>query len=132
MMDLPAELAELLAAAKRARDHAYAPYSRFLVGAAVRGASGEVHIGCNVENASYGGTICAERAAVCAAVAAGERRIVAVAVFTLAERLTMPCGLCRQVLFELGADATLVAATAQQQRVTSVRALLPEPFEWGP
>jgi cytidine deaminase len=93
--------ARLLRAARAARQNAHAPYSRFHVGAAVL-AGRRVHPGCNVENASYGLTICAERNAVAAAVAAGARRIDAAVVVTATEVPTPPCGACLQVLAELG------------------------------
>jgi cytidine deaminase len=99
---------KLLAAARAVRRHAHAPYSRFRVGAAVWDERGGVHVGCNVENASYGLTVCAERNALAAAVAAGARRIRAVAVVTDSRPPAPPCGACRQVLAELGADDTLV------------------------
>lgn len=119
---------ELVEAARQVRERAHAPYSGFSVGAAVRTKSGAVFVGCNVENASYGGTVCAERNAIAAAVAAGEREIVDVAVFTEAESPTMPCGLCRQVILELGADARIVAATSSACKYSTLRELLPEPF----
>ncbi len=106
------ELDTLIAAARAVREHAYAPYSHFQVGAAVRTAEGQVYTGCNVENASYGLTICAERAAVCAAMAAGARRIVAVAVVAGENAPTPPCGACRQVLAEFGPDMAVVLAAA--------------------
>ena len=121
--------AHLVTLARQVRDRAYAPYSRFSVGAAVRaqqagplpdvGAqqagplhrSGATFAGCNVENASFGLTICAERNAVFQAVAAGVRRIDAVAVVTDAPTPTMPCGACRQVLREFGPDMVVIGAT---------------------
>ena len=106
------ELDTLIAAARAVREHAYAPYSHFQVGAAVRTAEGQVYTGCNVENASYGLTICAERAAVCAAMAAGARRIVAVAVVAGENAPTPPCGACRQVLAEFGPDMAVALAAA--------------------
>ena len=97
----PGVRARLVKAARAARENAHAPYSRFLVGAAVL-AGRRIHAGCNVENASYGLTICAERNAVAAAVAAGARRVDAVVVVTATEVPTPPCGACLQVLSELG------------------------------
>ncbi|MEQ1822413.1 MAG: cytidine deaminase [Fimbriimonadaceae bacterium] len=96
----------LLSAAADARLKAYAPYSNYQVGAAVEDENGAIHVGCNVENISYGGTICAERSAVSRMIEQGGRRIVAVAVVTVDGGT--PCGLCRQVISEFADDATLV------------------------
>jgi cytidine deaminase len=121
---------ELVRRATEAREHAYAPYSTFRVGAAVVGASGRVYTGCNVENASFSHTCCAERVAVFKAVSEGETAIVAVAVVTDTSPPAGPCGACRQVLHEHGADATVVLANpAGDQARTTVRALLPDGFE---
>lgn len=119
---------ELLAAARAVRKQAYAPYSGYAVGAAVRAATGRIFTGANVENASYGLTICAERAAVCAAVAAGCSDLVAVAVVT--PDAGMPCGACRQVLAEFGPDMLVLAASPRQGqcRTMSLSELLPETF----
>jgi len=119
---------DLLAVAWRAREHAYAPYSRFAVGAAVLGGSGRIYPGVNVENASYGLTLCAERCAVSSAVAAGEREIRAVAVVTDAEAVTPPCGACRQVLAEFGAPQVFAANARGHRRVWSLNELLPDAF----
>jgi cytidine deaminase len=123
--------ARLLAAARQVRRRAHAPYSRFKVGAAVLDERGRIHVGCNVENASYGLTICAERSAVTAAVAAGARRVTAVVVITDADPPGSPCGACRQVLAELAPAAApvLLAGPKGRARATfTVGGLLPEAF----
>ena len=97
---------DLLKRARAAAEHAYAPYSEFPVGAAALASDGSIHTGCNIENASYGLTICAERAAVSAAVGAGHRQIVAVAVSAPKVAGTTPCGACRQFLNEFRPGAT--------------------------
>jgi cytidine deaminase len=119
----------LIEAATDTRLAAHAPYSQFQVGAAVLTRSGEIFAGCNVENASYGLTICAERAAVCSAVAAGHKDLVAVAVATAGGH--SPCGACRQVLSEFGPamDVLLVDADDPQNvRRTKLDQLLPDQF----
>lgn len=126
------DLQGLVRLAEAAREHAYAPYSRFRVGAALLAESGKVYVGCNVENATYGATICAERAAVCAMVAAGESKLLAVAVFSDAATPATPCGICRQVLAEFADDARVVVATPRMQQVFSLAALLPEKFALVP
>jgi cytidine deaminase len=122
-----------LALFEEARDaaaHAHAPYSRFRVGAAVRTLGGGTFRGCNVENASYGLSVCAERSAVFAAVAAEGpgMRLDAVAVFADA-RTVPPCGACRQVIAEFGRDARVIFLSAGEPVVTSASALLPHRFE---
>ena len=122
--------ADLIQAAAAVRLHAFAPYSRFKVGAAVRGASGRIHTGCNVESASFGLTCCAERVAVFKAVSEGEREIVAVAVVTDVSPPAAPCGACRQILFEFGPDMAVVRANLSGERVDAVmRDLLPDGFD---
>jgi len=124
----------LEAAALAARGRAYAPYSRYHVGAALLDDAGRVHAGCNVENASYGLTICAERGAVMKMVSEGGRRVVAVVVVTGGDEAGSPCGACRQVLAELAGDApvrmlAVDPAGQETQRVdSSVDALLPRAF----
>ena len=117
---------DLLAAAAAARERAYAPYSRFKVGAALRTVSGRIYTGCNVENVSFGGTICAERTAIVKAVSEGEREFSAIAVVT--QTGVSPCGICRQVLLEFAPAMTVIIADTQGHvRVTSVQELLPDP-----
>ena len=117
----------LIARAMEARRQAYAPYSDFAVGAALLGKSGRVYTGCNVENASYGLSICAERVAVFKAVSEGERDFEAIAVVT--EKGVTPCGACRQVLMEFGEDIQVVVAdVAGEYRVLALRELLPDAF----
>lgn len=125
----PSGLVEL---AERAREHAYAPYSRFRVGAALLTEAGNVYVGCNVENATYGATICAERAAICAMVAGGENKLTAIAVFSDADPPATPCGICRQVLAEFAEDAVVIVATARQRSTLSLANLLPERFALAP
>ena len=109
---------------------AYAPYSGFRVGAAILTGSGDVHAGCNVENASYGATICAERAAVCALISAhGQQEITEIVVVTDAVSPWPPCGVCRQVLWEFGPRARVWWANLQGQASTSLMSeLLPHAF----
>lgn len=123
-----AEERELVDAARAVREHAYAPYSRFRVGAAIRASSGNLYVGCNVENATFGATICAERSAIAQMVAAGDHEIAAVAVFTDAAELAMPCGICRQVIHEHGRGATVVAANPRGFARSSIGELLPNAF----
>ncbi|MBI2941273.1 MAG: cytidine deaminase [Chloroflexi bacterium] len=128
-MSDPADLDRLLARAWAARARAYAPYSGFLVGAAVQGASGAIYTGCNVENASIGLTVCAERVAVFQAVLAGERALIAAAVVAASPAPPTLCGACRQVLREFAADLPLVCANqAGQRRVYRLGELLPDSF----
>ena len=124
MIDEPQRLIEQ---ALLARTRAYAPYSNYLVGAAVLTQDGNVILGCNVENASYGATICAERVALTAAVALGHTSFTAIAVVT--KDGGSPCGICRQVMAELGPEMIVYIADALgQYRTTSVRDLLPDLF----
>ena len=116
--------AELIEAAQRVRGSAYAPYSGFAVGAAVEAGSGTIYAGCNVENASYGLTLCAERVAILKAVSAGERTITALAVDS--EPGATPCGACRQVLREFAPGLRVIYEGGNGERVeTTIEALLP-------
>jgi cytidine deaminase len=125
-------LEELVNAARDVRVNAHAPYSKFRVGAAVLGASGNVYVGCNVENATYGATICAERAAVCAMIAAGETKAKAIAVYTDCSPVATPCGICRQVLSEFAEDMPIILAGPGQHSELSLAALLPNRFIFNP
>jgi cytidine deaminase len=118
----------LVTAAKAAQDRAYAPYSNFRVGAALESESGEVFVGCNVENASYGLTICAERAAVCAAVSAGARRFRRAVVVSDCDPPAAPCGACRQVLSEFGRDLRVDAVGPSGHASWTMAELLPAAF----
>jgi cytidine deaminase len=120
----------LLEAALEARLRAYAPYSRFQVGAALEDDQGRIFTGCNIENASYGLTICAERVAAFAAMAAGARSFRRLAVATDSGGLTPPCGACRQVLWELCRDITVTLVNPSGHTETfQLSDLLPRPFD---
>lgn len=108
-----AEREQLVTAACEQRTHSYSPYSRFRVGAALLGKSGKVYLGTNVENASFGLSICAERSAVVRAVADGETEFVAIAVCADGPKPTAPCGACRQVLLEFGPQMSVILAGDQ-------------------
>ncbi|MBP8228078.1 MAG: cytidine deaminase [Pararheinheimera sp.] len=122
--------AELARAAKAASEQAYAPYSKFPVGVAVQAQSGKIYTGCNVENASYGGTICAERNAIAAAIVAGERQFVGLMVYTPQDQLTPPCGICRQVIAEFFTPDSPVRSCnhLDQQQEWTLEQLLPSAF----
>jgi cytidine deaminase len=122
-----AEREALIDAAMQIRDRAYVPYSHYQVGAALLGGDRQIYTGVNVENASYGLTICAERTAVVSMVAAGQQRILAVAVAT--DNAGSPCGACRQVLVEFADDVPVYLIDADRKvRELTVRGLLPEHF----
>ena len=118
----------LIEAARRAQQQAYAPYSRYRVGAAVEGEDGSVFTGCNVENASYGLVMCAERVAIGAAVAAGVRQFRRVVVASDSEPPAPPCGACRQVIFEFAPDAEVLAVGPRSSHRWIMRELLPAAF----
>jgi cytidine deaminase len=128
---LPAITAEqLVLAARSARERAYAPFSKFKVGAAVEDEDGKIYTGCNVENATYGLTMCAERIAVFKAISEGASKLVRVAVVANTEKLTPPCGACRQILWEFCGDAELIlanpAGASERLRMSQV---FPRPFD---
>ena len=132
----PARKSELIASARAVARHAYVPASGFTVGAAVLTPDGGIYTGCNVENASFGLTVCAERNAVGQAVAAGLREIVAVAVWTPLVEPGTPCGACRQVLAEFappnGEMVVVLVGTGDEQVELSLTDLLPRPFRFRP
>ena len=118
----------LIESARAVRDAAYAPYSGFQVGAAVISESGHIYVGCNVENASFGATLCAERAAIAQMVAGGEKQLLTVAIFVDAEEPAMPCGICRQVIAEFGRHVEVVSCTPKVHKHTTIEQLLPDAF----
>ena len=129
MSAAPVDWPALKAAALAARARAYAPYSEYKVGAALLAAAGEVFPGCNVENATFGATCCAERTAVFSAVAAGHTSFRAIAVATAGPDAGTPCGICRQVLAEFGADIDVLCFTPEGAEARYVLSdLLPHAF----
>jgi cytidine deaminase len=118
-------------AAARALRRAYAPYSQFPVGAAVLANDGSIYVGCNVENSSYGLTLCAERVAIHTAVASGRRRLTALAVVGPSGITLTPCGACRQVMEEFGVQTVVIAGPRGAPAVISLPALLPIPYTRG-
>lgn len=125
-------LRELIDQACQVRQRSYSPYSRFRVGAALRGKSGRIYLGTNVENASFGLSICAERSAVSRAVTEGEREFYAIAICADGQEPTPPCGACRQVLLEFGPETLVLLAgekgAAGPVQQFTVAQLLPEAF----
>ena len=119
---------ELLNAALSARERAYAPYSKFLVGAAVLAKSGKIYTGCNIENASYGLTVCAERNALFSAVGAGEREFTALCVVGDTEAPISPCGACRQVMAEFKVPRIILANLKDDIKEYTLEELLPYGF----
>jgi len=121
---------ELIERAKKARENAYAPYSKFKVGAAILTEDGEVYTGVNVENASFGLTVCAERVALFKAVSDGKRSFKAIAVVVNTEEPVPPCGACRQVLSEFGDMEVIMANLKGDVKIARLRDLLPDSFKF--
>ncbi len=120
----------LIAAARRAREHAHAPFSQFKVGAAIETADGHVVTGCNIENATYGLTICAERVAIFKALSEGHRRFTRIAIVADTSDPTSPCGPCRQILWEFGGNLEVILANLTDEKARyRVADLLPAPFD---
>ena len=120
----------LLAAALAVRENAFAPFSKFQVGAAVEDDAGRIHTGCNVENATYGLTVCAERVAIFKAISEGARKFRRVAVAADTDKLTPPCGACRQILWEFCGDIEITLVNPRGQTETyKLKDLFPRPFD---
>ena len=130
MADIPEHtLQNLIVRAKEASKKAYCPYSKFRVGAAVLTNTGDIFSGCNVENASYGLTVCAERNAIFQMVAKAQQQIQAIVIYTPTEDPTASCGACRQVINEFGADARVVSVCDGPERIeTTLSKILPQAF----
>lgn len=121
---------ELIEAATKVRENAYAPFSDFRVGSALETDDGEILAGCNVESASYGLTVCAERVAIWNAISKGKRKIKKIAVVADTEDLTPPCGVCRQIIWEFGGDIPVVLANLKGKTETvQMKTLLPRAFD---
>ena len=121
---------ELIEAARQARERAYAPYSKFRVGAAVRTKDGRIFTGCNIESAAYSGTVCAERVAIWKAVSEGEKEFTEIAVIADTQELTPPCGVCRQILWEFCGDVPVIFANLKGDLETvRMKELLPRAFD---
>jgi len=120
----------LISAARQARENAHAPYSNFRVGAALRATSGRIFGGCNVENATYGLTVCAERIAIFKAISEGERGFDAISVVTDTDALTPPCGACRQLIWEFCGDIPVIMANLKGRvEIMQMQNLFPRPFD---
>ena len=121
---------ELVEAARAVRENAYAPFSKFKVGAALETDDGQIIVGSNVESASYGLTVCAERVAVWNAISQGTRKIIKIAVVADTEELTPPCGVCRQIIWEFGGDIPVIFANLNGKAETvQMKDLLPRAFD---
>jgi cytidine deaminase len=123
-------LHELLETAKKARLQSIAPFSNFLVGAAVKTEAGKIYTGCNVESASYGLTVCAERVAIWKALSEGERDFSELAIVADTGSLTPPCGTCRQIIWEFAKNATIMLGNLRgETQIVSIKELLPRAFD---
>ena len=121
---------KLIDAARAAREKAHAPFSNFKVGAALETIAGEIITGCNIENASYGLTMCAERVAIFKAISEGEKNFTEMAIVGDAEILTPPCGACRQIIWEFCGDIPIILSNLNgETRTFQMSALLPEAFD---
>ena len=121
-------LEKLFSMAKSASNKAYSPYSKFCVGAAILTKSNKIFTGCNIENASYGATVCAERTAIFKAVSEGEKDFLAIAIFVDSDKLFPPCGMCRQVMSEFSDDLVIIYGNDNKIIESNIKKLLPESF----
>ncbi len=121
---------KLIESAEEARERAFAPYSNFKVGAALETADGEIFIGCNIESASYGLTVCAERVAIWKAISEGKKNFVKIAVTVDTEELTPPCGVCRQIIWEFCGDIPVILSNLKgKSEIVQMKELLPRAFD---
>jgi len=124
------EIQKLVEAARRARDCSLSPFSNFCVGAALETIDGKIYTGCNIESASYGLTVCAERVAIWKALSEGERNFKGLAVVVDTDPLTPPCGTCRQIIWEFCRNATIILANMEDKtEMVEMKALLPRAFD---
>ena len=122
------ELERLFEIAKKASENAYSPYSGFKVGAALQTKLGHIFTGCNIENSSYGATICAERTAIFKAVSENELAFHAIAIYVQSDKIFPPCGMCRQVMAEFSNNLIVIYGNDKEVRTSSVKELMPESF----
>ena len=122
------EVLSLIDMAKIASENAYSPYSNIKVGAAVQCKNGKIFTGCNVENGSYGGTICAERVAISKAVSENEREFTVIAIYVQSNKLFPPCGICRQFMAEFSKDMTIFYGNEKEIKISNIDTLLPDSF----
>jgi cytidine deaminase len=133
LKELSHDFQHLVHAAIKARHRAHVPYSRFPVGAAVLSQNGSIHLGCNVENSSFGATTCAERVALYSAIARGETNFIALALIADTDQPLSPCGICRQVMLELAPSLEVIMANLRGEIIkTTIQDLLPTPFKFIP
>lgn len=122
------KIEELIILAKNASQNAYAPYSNFYVGAALLTKSGKIFTGSNIENASYGATVCAERVAIFKAISEGEKDFEAIAIYTNSDKLSFPCGICRQVMIEFSKDLKIILSNDYEKKFFTLNEIFPYPF----
>jgi len=120
---------KLIQSAKKVGGYAYAPYSGFKVGAAILASDGTIHPGCNIENVSYGATCCAERNAIYRALAEGRKKFLAIAVVADDSKRPIPCGICRQVLWELAGDIEVILIRGNDFEVFPLSQIYPQPYQ---